>query len=48
MIEEKITTKEALLAIDKLKKYFCNFENCEMPLYDIINVEKRLLNIVSK
>ena len=36
MIEEKITMKEALLVIDKLKKYFCNFANCETPLYDVI------------
>jgi len=43
IIEEKITTKEALLAIDKLKKYFCNFENCELSLCDVIKVEKSII-----
>ena len=42
MIEEKITTHEALLAIEKLKNYICNFEDCENPMLDI-NFDKEII-----
>ena len=44
VIEEKITTQEALMCIDKLKKYCCNIDNCDINVNNIHNIERSIIN----